>query len=241
VTKTRTVTSLSTSTGSTGTTVIATATTSPVVTATTTSTSIKTQIDVPTITVTTEYFETSFSISTLTTTITSVTTSTVSACTETSYHFQVVGGTYNGQYIYNTDPTNPQTTTYNFVQVGATLATAHQYVIQANGHVKGPDNLYGWATINSNYYYVLSESDSSQAAYGTPYITCSVEVSPSLNALVPTAAGQLACSRSDGQATYLISCPNVNGVIYQAPQANALGGPCVPLTIAAIPFGINSC
>jgi hypothetical protein len=268
VTKTRTVTSLRTSTVSTvftteitstttantatvaGSTLIyiisdvtnvQTVTTSPTATVTTTLVNTQTITESPTITLTSEVDVTATSIEVPTITVTTITTTTAApVCTVTSYKFQVLGGSYNGQYLAAGTP-DTNWISYGYVQARAGISDASTFRLRSDGRVYDSTNVYGWVSNADELYYVLDMTDRSQATYGSgavQFLTCSIEVSSAVVG-VSGATGALICRRgSDGSATNLVTCSDTDNNLL---QSTSLQSGCTALLIAAIPAGTVNC
>jgi hypothetical protein len=265
VTKTRTVTSLRTSTVSTvftteitstttantatvtGSTLIyiisdvtnvQTVTTSPAATVTTTLVNTQTITESPTITLTSEVDVTATSIEVPTITVTTITTTTAApACTVTSYKFQVLGGSYNGQYLAGDSP-DPNLISYGFIKARASVSDASTFRLHSDGRVYDSADVYGWVSRSTNLYYVLDMTDRSQATYGIGYLQCSIQATSAV-AGVNGATGALICRMgSDGSATNLVTCASSANNLMQTKNVD---DQCSSLVIAAIPVDNANC
>jgi hypothetical protein len=158
----------------------------------------------------------------------------------TSYKFQVLGGSYNGQYLAAGTP-DINLNYYGFVQARAGISDASTFRLRSDGRVYDSTNVYGWVSRPSALYYVLDMTDSSQAHYGSEavqFLDCSIEASSAV-AGVSGATGALTCRKgSDGSATNLVTCSNTSNNLMQTTDVNGL---CSSLVIAAIPVGVVNC
>jgi hypothetical protein len=158
----------------------------------------------------------------------------------TSYKFQVLGGSYNGQYLAAGTP-DPNSVAYDFVQARAGVSDASTFRLRSDGRVYDSSNVYGWVSNSDDVYYVLDMTDRSQATYGSErvqYLRCSIQANGAV-AGVSGATGALVCRRgSDGSATNLFTCDGYDNDIL---QGTGIQTSCTALMIAAIPAGTVNC
>jgi hypothetical protein len=228
---------------------VVTATTKPVVTVTTTTVATQTQIDNPTTTITSIFSDVATVSTTPTSTVTAI--HTPPACSITSYKLQIVGGTYDGQYMTDADPADISRVVYSFVYAAPGLSTAHAWTIRSDNRVYEYPKAFALSILKGNgqatFNSLLSSPDARIAANNLQYVSCTVRPSTAV-AGVPGSAGLFTCNRPDGTPTTFFTVPCLgrlpNGIYEGADLAlsNAsLGCPGIPLTIAAIPISSTPC
>jgi hypothetical protein len=175
--------------------------------------------------------------------ITSVVTTTTTSpplCTQTNYIFQIVGGTYNGQYV-TADAPNPAAVSYGFVKAVSGVTNAKSFTIRGDGRVYDSTDVYGWTTRNIELDYILDMTDRSLAVYtSSRSLSCAIQSSASASS-VAGAKGALSCrTSSDGSATEFATCDRTGDNIAQATEATvATTTDCTTITLVAIPNGIT--
>jgi hypothetical protein len=207
------------------TTKIGTVITTPIITVTATVISTVTQIDAPAITVTNLASETATTSTTPIVTVVATATPAPPVCTADYHYFQVVGGAYNGLYLFSQrngdDP--------NLDVVFTRTPTA--WSLSSDGAVYlSPTRAFSWSSRPEDPYYILASTEAAKTAnqFFTTY--CSIQPSSAV-ASVPGATGQLVCRRTDGTPTRFVTCAGYGETLLQT----ATDVFCEDLAIAAIP------
>jgi hypothetical protein len=207
----------------------------------------QTQIDVPTISITTTFSETA----TTYTTSTSTATVTIAppACSITGYKLQIIGGSYDGFYMTDGNPTDPSRVAYSYVYAAPGLASAHVWTAGAGNRFYEYPKAFALSAFGStnSFSSLLSASDARVVTEHLRYLSCVIQPSTAV-ASVPGATGLFSCSRPDGTAStfFTVSCASrLPSGIYEGTDVTttnaALGCSGIALTIAAIPVFDTNC
>jgi hypothetical protein len=169
----------------------------------------------------------------------SASTTSAAAC----YIFRIVtGGGLDGQYLgFAKDQPGAQLGLGQRVILTDDSAAAEPWTIRPKtGYVYDKTGVFGWATQNEGFGYIIPTNDSTISAQTTTgpdngyrYVSCVLTpTNGGINPGAPGPVGRLECKRADGVVAILSSCRGIEQLLAQLD-----GGPtdedCSALTIAA--------